>query len=67
LLARAGGGASLTEALHKCVKAGTVLGMMDGAALVLPRIQFVAQAERTTVAPGLRDVVRIFDDEKVHR
>ena len=62
----AGGGLSLTEAaallgvsrqaVHKRVKAGTVLAMMDGSELVLPRNQFT----QAGVVPGLGAVLRHF-------
>jgi len=70
LLRKANGGVSLTEAaalvgvtrqaLHKQIKAGTVLGMMDGPRLVLPRAQFVPHEDRHTPAPGLGEVLKLF-------
>ncbi len=63
LLKRAGGGLSLTEAakrlgisrqaLHKRIKAGTALGMMDGSELVLPRVQWVGHGDQLSFVPGL--------------
>uniref|UniRef100_B0T690 DNA-binding protein n=1 Tax=Caulobacter sp. (strain K31) TaxID=366602 RepID=B0T690_CAUSK len=71
LLERAGGGVSLTEgakllnvsrqALHKRIKAGTALGMMDGDELVLPRLQWVTKGDEVQFLPGLTDVVRQFE------
>jgi hypothetical protein len=70
LLQKAGGGLSLTDAagalgisrqaLHKRIKAGTVLGMMDGAELVLPRAQWTELDGRLTLIPGLSDVLKLF-------
>lgn len=72
LLERAGGGLSLTQgsellgitrqALHKRIKAGTALGMMDGEELVLPRLQFVEGGSRATFVPGLSKVLALFGD-----
>ncbi|MGE3844932.1 MAG: hypothetical protein AB7I50_25490 [Vicinamibacterales bacterium] len=77
LLQRAGGGLSLTEAakllgtsrqaLHKRVKTGSALGLMDGAELVLPKFQFVEQRDRTSVIEGLAKVVKLFDGSKAGR
>lgn len=71
LLARAGGAVSLTDgakllgvtrqALHKRIKSGSALGMMNGNELVLPQIQWVQSGERTTVLPGLSDVLKLFN------
>lgn len=70
LLKRAGGGLSLTEAakllgisrqaLHKRIKAGTALGMMDGSELVLPRVQWVGHGDQLSFVPGLGDVLKFF-------
>ena len=73
LLARAGGGLSLTEgaallgisrqALHKRIKAGTALAMMDADELVLPRFQWLIDSDndnKVVALPGLVDIVRIF-------
>ncbi len=72
LLERAGGGVSLTEgaellgttrqALHKRIKAGSALGMMQGTELVLPRVQFVTAGNRTRLIEGLSQVVTLFDE-----
>jgi|GEM_PF-2719652 len=66
LLEKAGGGLSLTEAaallgvsrqaVHKRVKAGTVLAMMDGPALILPRDQFTPAG----IVAGIAAVVARF-------
>jgi hypothetical protein len=74
LLERAGGGMSLTEgakllgisrqALHKRVKAGSALGMMQGAELVLPRVQFVTGEGKTRLLNGLSKVVTLFETSK---
>jgi hypothetical protein len=71
LLARAGGGVSLTQgaerlgvtrqALHKRIKSGAALGMMDGDALVLPALQFVTDGDEVKLVKGLSDVVRLFE------
>lgn len=71
LLERAGGGLSLTEgakllgvsrqALHKRIKAGTALGMMDGDEIVLPRMQWIETGGKIAFVHGLADVVRLFD------
>lgn len=71
LLERAGGGLSLTQgakllgitrqALHKRIKAGTALGMMDGEKLVLPRLQFVTGGDKVKLVNGLSDVVSLFE------
>jgi hypothetical protein len=70
LLEKAGGGLSLTQgaellgvtrqALHKRIKAGTALGMMDGDEIVLPRLQFVEGGAKTTFVSGLSMVVPLF-------
>ena len=70
LLARAGGGLSLTQgagllgvsrqAVHKRVKAGTLLGMMNGAGLVLPKAQFAGNNGRFEALSGLAQVLRLF-------
>jgi hypothetical protein len=77
LLDRAGGGVSLTEgatllktsrqALHKRVKLGSALGMMQGTELTLPRFQFVAEGEKTAVVPGLAKIVKLFDSSGAGR
>ena len=74
LLDQAGGGVSLTEGaellgisrqgLHKRVKAGSALGLMQGNEIVLPRMQFVAEEDGTRLIPGLAKVVRLFEDVK---
>ncbi len=66
LLEKAGGGLTLTEAaallgmsrqaVHKRIKAGTVLAMMNGAELVLPRGQFTPAG----IVPGLSAVLAPF-------
>ncbi|MGI4800218.1 MAG: hypothetical protein ACRYG8_40545 [Janthinobacterium lividum] len=71
ILERAGGGLSLTQAaerlgvtrqaLHKRIKTGTVLGMMDGEELVLPKLQFVDVGKKSKALIGLSDVVRLFE------
>ena len=71
LLARADGGLSLTEgaallgisrqALHKRIKSGTALAMMDADELVLPKCQWLIDSDNKVAAlPGLADIVRIF-------
>ena len=77
LLQRAGGGLSLTEAakllgtsrqaLHKRVKTGSALGLMDGAELVLPKFQFVEEKDRTSIIDGLAKVIKLFDGSKAGR
>jgi len=77
LLQRAGGGLSLTEAakllgtsrqaLHKRVKTGSALGLMDGAELVLPKFQFVEDRDRTSILEGLAKLVKLFDASKAGR
>lgn len=77
LLQRAGGGLSLTEAakllgtsrqaLHKRVKAGSALGLMDGAELVLPKFQFVEEGKRPSIIEGLAKVIKPFDSSKAGR
>lgn len=77
LLQRAGGGLSLTEAanligtsrqaLHKRVKVGSALGLMDGAELVLPKFQFVKEGDRTSVLKGLAKIIKLFDSSKAGR
>jgi Bacterial regulatory protein, Fis family len=67
LLEKAGGRLSLTEAarllgmsrqaLHKRIKAGSVLGMMHGTKLVLPKGQFL----NGKVLPGFSDVLKLFE------
>lgn len=71
LLKKAGGGLSLTQgaerlgitrqALHKRIKAGTALGMMDGDELVLPTLQFADGSEKVRMIKGLEHVVRLFE------
>ncbi len=72
MLEKAGGGLSLTQgaellgvsrqALHKRIKVGTALGMIDGDEIVLPRLQFVEGGAKTTFVPGLSKVVSLFAD-----
>ena len=71
LLARAGGGVSLTkgawtlgvtrQALHKRIKAGSALGMMDGDELVLPQLQWIESGGKTAFVPGLSEILKLFD------
>jgi hypothetical protein len=71
LLERAGGGVSLTEgskllgvsrqALHKRIKAGRALGMMDGDEIVLPRLQWVMSDDKVDFVVGLPGVVTLFE------
>lgn len=71
LLKRAGGGLSLTEAasllqvtrqaMHKRVKTGSVLGMMDGSTLVLPHAQFVNRNSKYEVISGLSGLLKLFE------
>lgn len=77
LLQRAGGGLSLTEAakllgtsrqaLHKRVKTGSALGLMEGAELVLPKFQFVEEGNRTSILDGLAKVIKLFDTSRAGR
>lgn len=77
LLQRAGGGLSLTEAakllgtsrqaLHKRVKSGSALGMMEGDELVLPKFQFVEKHDRTSILDGLAKVIKLFDASRAGR
>jgi hypothetical protein len=77
LLQRAGGGLSLTEAatllgtsrqaLHKRVKTGSALGLMDGAELVLPKFQFIQEGNRIGILEGLGKIVKLFDGSKAGR
>lgn len=72
LLERAGGGLSLTDgakllgvtrqALHKRIKAGTALGMMNGEELVLPKLQWDTTDKRVRFVPGLADIVKTFGE-----
>lgn len=71
LLERAGGGLSLTEAakslgvsrqaLHKRIKSGTALGMMNGSELVLPRLQWMSDGDKVVFVPGVDKIVRLFE------
>jgi hypothetical protein len=71
LLARAGGGVSLTkgaallgitrQALHKRIKAGSALGMMDGDQLALPQLQWIESGGKMTFVPGLSEILKLFD------
>jgi hypothetical protein len=45
------------QAVHKRIKAGTILGLMDGAELVLPRGQFVQIGSGFRPALGLGDIL----------
>ena len=77
LLQRAGGGLSLTEAakllgtsrqaLHKRVKTGSALGLMDSAELVLPKFQFIEEGNRTSILEGLGKIIKLFDGSKAGR
>lgn len=72
LLERAGGGASLTEgarllgisrqALHKRIKAGSALGIMDGQKLVFPRLQWVQRGQGMEQVAGLSELLPLFDE-----
>jgi hypothetical protein len=71
LLAKAGGALSLSEAadllgmtrqgVHKRIKARSVLGMMHGNQLVIPRAQFVQRGDGHGVLEGLDGVLQAFD------
>jgi hypothetical protein len=77
VLQRAGGGISLTEAakllgvsrqaLHKRVKLGSALGLMDGSELTLPKFQFVGEGKNTKIVEGLGPIVKLFDTTKAGR
>src|SRR5665213_662600 len=77
VLQRAGSGLSLTEAakllgvsrqaLHKRVKLGTALGLMDGSELTLPKFQFVDEGKHKKVVEGLGPVIKLFDTAKAGR
>lgn len=77
LLQRGGGGLSLTEAakllgtsrqaLHKRVKTGSALGLMDGSELILPKFQFVEADGRISILEGLAKIVKLFDATKAGR
>lgn len=70
LLEKAGGGLSLTDAaswlgitrqaLHKRIKSGSALGMMNGAELVLPRAQWSEVEGKPKFLPGLDEVIKLF-------
>jgi|ThiBiot_300_plan_2_1041538.scaffolds.fasta_scaffold00112_74 DNA-directed RNA polymerase specialized sigma24 family protein len=70
LLDKAGGGLSLTEAakllglsrqaVHKRIKTNSVLGMMNGTELVLPRAQFTKIEGQVEVLPGIAEVLKQF-------
>ena len=49
------------QALHKRIKAGTALGMMDGEELVLPKLQFVSSGEKVRLVKGLGEVISLFE------
>ncbi len=71
LLTKAGGGLSLSDAadlvgltrqgMHKRIKARSVLGMMHGSKLVIPRAQFVKSGDTYEVLKGLDGVLKVFD------
>jgi hypothetical protein len=77
LLQKAGGGVSLTEgakllgtsrqALHKRVKLGSALGLMQGGELILPKFQFVGDANSPRIVDGLGRIVKLFDTAKAGR
>jgi len=70
LLATAGGGAGLDEAadllgippyaLHAKILTHSALGVVLGQQLLLPWIQFVEDHDRTTIVPGLAEVLAVF-------
>lgn len=70
LLNCAGGGVSLTEgsrllgvsrqALHKRIRAGTALGMMDDGEIIMPRVQWVPGDDKPAFLPGLSKLVKLF-------
>jgi hypothetical protein len=70
LLERAGGGMSLTaaakmvetsrQALHKRITKGTVLGLMRGGELVIPRAQWIEKNGKTAVMAGIAEVLAEF-------
>jgi DNA-directed RNA polymerase specialized sigma24 family protein len=70
LLESAKGGLSLTDAaellgvsrqaVHKRIKNGSVLGIMDGPTLVLPRAQFVDRNGKLEVVSGLPELLKLF-------
>lgn len=71
LLIKAGGGLSLSDAaalvgmtrqgMHKRIKAHSVLGMMHGNKLVIPRAQFVTSGDSYEVLRGLDEVLKVFN------
>jgi hypothetical protein len=71
LLEKAGGGLSLTEAagwldmsrqaLHKRIKSGSALGMMNGTELVLPRVQWIEAEGAPKFLPGLAEILKLFE------
>lgn len=77
VLRHAGGSLSLTEAakllgvtrqaLHKRVKLGTALGLMEGSELTLPKFQFVGEGKKTKIVEGLGPIVKLFDTAKAGR
>lgn len=77
LLERAGGSVSLTgaakllgisrQALHKRVKLGSALGLMNGTELTLPKFQFVEAGQHSKIVAGLGKVVKVFDESKAGR
>lgn len=74
ILGRAGTAHSLSEAagilgmtrqnLHKRIGTGSALGVMRGKELVVPSIQFEERQGKSSVVGGLKEVLRIFREEK---
>lgn len=72
LLARAGGGMTLTEAakrlglsrqgMHKRIASHSALGMIMDGKIVVPTIQFTGRNGNEEILPGIDDVVRQFND-----
>lgn len=50
------------QALHKRVRAGTVLGVMLGSRLALPRVQFRQHGASTRHVGGLGPIIKMFRD-----
>lgn len=55
------------QALHKRIRLGSALGLMQGVELVVPSAQFITRDGKTTIVDGLNKIVALFDSSGAGR
>lgn len=55
------------QALHKRIRLGSALGLMQGVELVVPSAQFVTKDGKTKIVDGLNKIVALFDSSGAGR